>query len=240
MRRRVLAACVVPGVAAVTALAVGPTLKADAASTAGSWPSITEGMARFCAGEKRSEAGNERECILVAGQACEASPETELEANLHREGCAITKELTGTLPARVGSENTTHSSSGGGSGGGLAVAIGSLLVLASMIWVGFDAKKRDWSHKKHGAKTPAGQIIGVVLLWFIFFPVYLVQRRKAPLRLATAPQQGAPATPTPMAGDQSRFKTCPDCAETVLAGARVCKHCGYRFDSGLTASAERS
>jgi hypothetical protein len=24
-------------------------------------------------------------------------------------------------------------------------------------------------------------------------------------------------------------KKCPDCAETVLADARVCKHCGYRF-----------
>ena len=24
-------------------------------------------------------------------------------------------------------------------------------------------------------------------------------------------------------------KKCPDCAETVLANARVCKHCGYRF-----------
>jgi hypothetical protein len=28
-----------------------------------------------------------------------------------------------------------------------------------------------------------------------------------------------------------RTKTCPDCAETVLADARVCKHCGYRFDA---------
>jgi ribosomal protein L32 len=27
------------------------------------------------------------------------------------------------------------------------------------------------------------------------------------------------------------LKKCPDCAETVQAGARVCKHCGYRFDS---------
>jgi hypothetical protein len=26
-------------------------------------------------------------------------------------------------------------------------------------------------------------------------------------------------------------KKCPDCAETVLAEARVCKHCGYRFTS---------
>jgi hypothetical protein len=25
-------------------------------------------------------------------------------------------------------------------------------------------------------------------------------------------------------------KKCPDCAETVLADANVCKHCGYRFD----------
>jgi len=24
-------------------------------------------------------------------------------------------------------------------------------------------------------------------------------------------------------------KTCPDCAETVLREANVCKHCGYRF-----------
>ncbi len=28
---------------------------------------------------------------------------------------------------------------------------------------------------------------------------------------------------------ESSTKACPDCAETVLAAARVCKHCGYRF-----------
>jgi hypothetical protein len=27
-------------------------------------------------------------------------------------------------------------------------------------------------------------------------------------------------------------KRCPDCAETVLAEATVCKHCGHRFDIG--------
>ena len=30
---------------------------------------------------------------------------------------------------------------------------------------------------------------------------------------------------------QARTKKCPDCAETVLADANVCKHCGYRFAS---------
>jgi len=25
-------------------------------------------------------------------------------------------------------------------------------------------------------------------------------------------------------------KTCPECAESVQKNARVCKHCGYRFD----------
>lgn len=35
------------------------------------------------------------------------------------------------------------------------------------------------------------------------------------------------------AEDVRRTKKCPDCAETVQADARVCKHCGFRFDEGL-------
>ena len=30
---------------------------------------------------------------------------------------------------------------------------------------------------------------------------------------------------------QAKTKKCPDCTETVLADANVCKHCGYRFAS---------
>ncbi len=30
--------------------------------------------------------------------------------------------------------------------------------------------------------------------------------------------------------ESSETKFCPDCAEIVRAPARVCKHCGYRFD----------
>jgi hypothetical protein len=39
---------------------------------------------------------------------------------------------------------------------------------------------------------------------------------------------GTPPT-APVAWPQPATKRCPDCAETVLAEARVCKHCGYRF-----------
>lgn len=117
-----------------------------------------------------------------------------------------------------------------------------LLIVASMVWVGYDAKKRDWTYKKHGSKTAAGQIIGVVLFWIIFFPVYLVQRRKAPLLVRACPARpsiGSPsqaATPitSTVAEQSARFKTCPDCAETVLADAGVCKHCHYRFDDATT------
>ena len=36
--------------------------------------------------------------------------------------------------------------------------------------------------------------------------------------------------------DGPTTKVCPDCAETVLASARVCKHCRYRFAPPLHGS----
>jgi hypothetical protein len=38
-----------------------------------------------------------------------------------------------------------------------------------------------------------------------------------------------PAAPALTEAAPKPTKKCPDCAETVLADARVCKHCGYRF-----------
>lgn len=35
--------------------------------------------------------------------------------------------------------------------------------------------------------------------------------------------------PAQVSGSPTAIKTCPECAETVLIAARVCKHCGYRF-----------
>lgn len=45
-----------------------------------------------------------------------------------------------------------------------------------------------------------------------------------------------PASPVPPARAE---KKCPDCAEMVLVDARVCRHCGYRFDGqGATKALE--
>ena len=48
-------------------------------------------------------------------------------------------------------------------------------------------------------------------------------------RVASGADDGAAWSGAPD-GASAATKTCPDCAETVLAAANVCKHCGYRFD----------
>jgi len=47
-----------------------------------------------------------------------------------------------------------------------------------------------------------------------------------PSLIGPADTMASPATPPET---QATTKKCPDCAETILADARVCKHCGYRF-----------
>ncbi|WP_156675757.1 MULTISPECIES: zinc ribbon domain-containing protein [unclassified Mycobacterium] len=42
----------------------------------------------------------------------------------------------------------------------------------------------------------------------------------------------APIAPDTSPAVRAPTKNCPDCAETVLAAARVCKHCGHRFIPG--------
>jgi hypothetical protein len=51
----------------------------------------------------------------------------------------------------------------------------------SVIWVGLDARKRDFSRSKFANKTWQW-VVGALLLWIIVFPVYLFKRGNAPLR----------------------------------------------------------
>src|SRR3954470_20363259 len=37
-------------------------------------------------------------------------------------------------------------------------------------------------------------------------------------------------------GEGPTTKVCPDCAETVLHSARVCRHCHFRFDPPISGS----
>lgn len=45
--------------------------------------------------------------------------------------------------------------------------------------------------------------------------------------------------PEPLNKSEASTKKCPDCAETILADAKVCKHCGYRFDAAPPAGATK-
>jgi predicted RNA-binding Zn-ribbon protein involved in translation (DUF1610 family) len=41
--------------------------------------------------------------------------------------------------------------------------------------------------------------------------------------------RAAPPAVEGLGAVQAQTKKCPDCAETILGAAKVCKHCGYRF-----------
>jgi hypothetical protein len=56
-----------------------------------------------------------------------------------------------------------------------------LFTLGTVIWLAFDARQRDWTGNRIGNKTWQW-IVGAFFLWLVVFPLYLFQRRRAPLK----------------------------------------------------------
>jgi hypothetical protein len=69
------------------------------------------------------------------------------------------------------------------------------------------------------SKHRNGLAYGLLLGWLgvLILLVLPAAQAATPLSLNSAPPPGK--------------KLCPECAELVQAAARVCKHCGYRFNS---------
>lgn len=89
--------------------------------------------------------------------------------------------------------------------------------------------------------------VALVGLWLLRPPLVLPVAITGGIERQLAPSPGArsPSPPVPpvestaqqvaeaeaqVAAEHSETKVCPDCAETVKSAARVCKHCGFRFD----------
>jgi hypothetical protein len=63
--------------------------------------------------------------------------------------------------------------------------------VATSVWVGFDARNRDFSDSKI-ARSPKAWVVGCLLLWLVCFPLYLMTRETRPKYTGMPP---APPTP---------------------------------------------
>jgi hypothetical protein len=92
-----------------------------------------------------------------------------------------------------------------------------LVVLATTVWVYFDAGRYDWSGNGF-CDTTWKWLLGCLLLWFVVFPAYLVQRRKVPARPVGGPVM-TPAWENPVASSPAgvQFSAAP--AAQVAAGS---------------------
>jgi hypothetical protein len=119
----------------------------------------------------------------------------------------------------------------------------ALVVIGTTIWVGVDASGRDFSRSGISRST-GGWVLGSLLLWLVFFPLYLGQRGRAPRKgerlvpttgkaahlMSWAPPAAAASAPLDAGAvgiASPDFRPCSECAEPIRAAARKCRYCGW-------------
>jgi hypothetical protein len=84
-----------------------------------------------------------------------------------------------------------------------------LIVVGTTVWVGVDASQRDFSNAR-GARTTLGWVVGMLLLWFVFLPLYLVERNRAsPKKGRTVARPAGPLLPAADGPDPSWIPPTP-------------------------------
>jgi hypothetical protein len=81
-----------------------------------------------------------------------------------------------------------------------------------------------------------GAIIGTAFgaaLWWSFVPNAELELILLVTAMIVLPWLGGWLTRTRLGRRGRGLRTCPDCAEDVKLEAKVCKHCGYRFEAKL-------
>jgi hypothetical protein len=56
-----------------------------------------------------------------------------------------------------------------------------LVILATTIWLGIDAGRRDWTGSSF-ARSAGVWVFGSLAMWIVIFPLYLVMRARVPLK----------------------------------------------------------
>jgi hypothetical protein len=141
----------------------------------------------------------------------------------------------------------------------LAITIGGLLLVPPYVSIyrffGRLGRGQELAGVRHErASAGVGLVLAIVTLaitmftlgflglglWAMYAQTHLNKIWMAEKDTQTSASGRVASPPAPIAAPTTddADKVCPDCAESVKAGARVCKHCGFRFndDGEQTAS----
>jgi hypothetical protein len=110
-----------------------------------------------------------------------------------------------------------------------------IVIIGTSIWVYFDAKAIGMksgeviSGKMQGLDSygPGSWLVGCLLLWIVFFPLYLMKRGEFK-KINNNPIN---SSQTLASAADPRIK-CPHCAEDISAFAKICKHCHRELFTG--------